>query len=249
MTFGKKIQKLRNEAGISQEELSFQLQVSRQAISKWENDKGYPEIEKIIRMSNIFQVSLDFLLNDTGSRGELEQQTEAGFYVSYEMMSGYLLHEAIKYKKVAWAIALLLGGIAFVFLFNLIGVVLYLITIIASITMLVSVLLVGNRYPQIKQEYLFFDDTLKKELVSTYHNKKKKHHGFILGSILLFSISILVLPLLIELQSGVKEEFILAISMILCGVGVYVFVYFLSTLRSYQLLVKNEGIPERMELK
>lgn len=43
MTFGEKIQKLRKEAGLSQEELSYQLDVSSQAISKWKRDSGYPE--------------------------------------------------------------------------------------------------------------------------------------------------------------------------------------------------------------
>ena len=64
MTFGEKIQKLRKEAGLSQEELSYQLGVSRQAISKWERDNGYPETEKIVRMSKIFNVTLDYLLNE-----------------------------------------------------------------------------------------------------------------------------------------------------------------------------------------
>lgn len=64
MTFGEKIQKLRKEAGLSQEELSYQLGVSRQAISKWERDNGYPETEKIVRISKIFNVTLDYLLNE-----------------------------------------------------------------------------------------------------------------------------------------------------------------------------------------
>ena len=46
MTFGEKIQKLRKEAGLSQEELSYQLGVSRQAIRKWECDSGLVD-EKI----------------------------------------------------------------------------------------------------------------------------------------------------------------------------------------------------------
>ena len=62
MTFGEKIQKLRKEARLSQEELSYRLGVSRQAISKWERDSGYPETEKIIRMSALFNVSLDYLV-------------------------------------------------------------------------------------------------------------------------------------------------------------------------------------------
>ncbi|MFR8072633.1 MAG: helix-turn-helix transcriptional regulator, partial [Anaerovoracaceae bacterium] len=57
MTFGEKIQKLRKEAGLSQEELAHRLKVSRQAVSKWERDSGFPETEKIIWMSSIFNVS------------------------------------------------------------------------------------------------------------------------------------------------------------------------------------------------
>ena len=47
MTFGEKLQKLRKESGLSQEELADQLNVSRQAVSKWERDNGYPETEKL----------------------------------------------------------------------------------------------------------------------------------------------------------------------------------------------------------
>ncbi len=68
MTFGEKIQKLRKEAGLSQKELSYQLEVSRQAISKWERDNGYPETEKIVRMSKLFNVSLDYLLNEENTQ-------------------------------------------------------------------------------------------------------------------------------------------------------------------------------------
>ena len=56
MTLGQIIQKGRKEAGLSQEELAEQLGVSRQAVSRWENDNGYPEMEKIIRLSQIYQV-------------------------------------------------------------------------------------------------------------------------------------------------------------------------------------------------
>ena len=64
MTFGEKLQKLRKESGLSQEELADQLNVSRQAVSKWERDNGYPETEKIVRMSKMFQVTIDYLLGE-----------------------------------------------------------------------------------------------------------------------------------------------------------------------------------------
>lgn len=64
MTFGTKLQNLRKEHSLSQEELSYQLGLSRQAISKWENNQGYPETDKLIQLSKMFKVSVDYLLND-----------------------------------------------------------------------------------------------------------------------------------------------------------------------------------------
>lgn len=98
MTFGEKIQKLRKEAGLSQEELSYQLGVSRQAISKWERDNGYPETEKIVRMSKIFNVTLDYLLNEEGTQAP-ETAAEQGIYVSREMADGFLLYQKRKYRN------------------------------------------------------------------------------------------------------------------------------------------------------
>lgn len=76
----KKYKNLRKEAGLSQEELSYQLGVSRQAISKWERDSGYPETEKIVRMSKLFNVSLDYLLNEEDTEKPEISPDEKGIY-------------------------------------------------------------------------------------------------------------------------------------------------------------------------
>lgn len=62
MTLGEKIQELRRKGGMSQDELAEKLDVSRQAVSKWERDEAVPETEKVIRLAQEFQVSIDFLL-------------------------------------------------------------------------------------------------------------------------------------------------------------------------------------------
>ena len=54
MNLGKKIYKLRKERGLSQEALAEIVGTTRQAISKWENDQGYPETEKLLMISNVF---------------------------------------------------------------------------------------------------------------------------------------------------------------------------------------------------
>ena len=239
MTFGEKLQKIRKEAGYSQEDLSFKLQVSRQAVSKWENDQGYPEIDKIIKMADIFDVTLDYFFNGSEDSDKNASKNEKGLYVSQEMASGYLLHQTLKYKKMAWAIALLLGGIAFVFLFSEIGALLYLMVMVASIALFVAILLAGNPYLQLKKEILLFDDVFKKELLKMYVDKKKKYQFLIIISVILFCISMFVLPVIgVELFNN-WEDTMLAMSMILCGASVYLFVYSLGTLQSYRLLAEN----------
>ncbi len=64
MSFGTRLQVLRRSHGITQEEFAQQLNVSRQAVSKWESSKGYPELEKIIYICNHFGVSMDELFLD-----------------------------------------------------------------------------------------------------------------------------------------------------------------------------------------
>ncbi len=64
MTLGDKLSKFRKENNYTQEQLADVLGVSRQAISKWENDTTYPETDKLIRMSDLFDCSLDYLLKD-----------------------------------------------------------------------------------------------------------------------------------------------------------------------------------------
>jgi len=62
MTIGTRIAQKRKERGLSQEALGEQLGVSRQAIYKWESDAALPEIEKLIALSRLFQVSVGWLL-------------------------------------------------------------------------------------------------------------------------------------------------------------------------------------------
>jgi len=64
MTLGEKLNLLRKSNGMSQEELASQITVSRQAVSKWELNESVPDTENLIRISEIFQVSIDFLVND-----------------------------------------------------------------------------------------------------------------------------------------------------------------------------------------
>lgn len=82
MTLAEKIIRLRKGRGWSQEELAEQLEISRQSVSKWEGGVSIPELDKIVRMSEIFGVTTDYLLKEEQEAAEQEWQTEktAAFY-------------------------------------------------------------------------------------------------------------------------------------------------------------------------
>lgn len=64
MSFGSRLQALRHRHGITQEEFAQQLNVSRQAVSKWESSRGYPEMEKILYICRHYGVNMDELFAD-----------------------------------------------------------------------------------------------------------------------------------------------------------------------------------------
>ena len=63
MTFGEKLKKLRTDNGLTQDELAEKTYVTRTAISKWESDRGYPNIDSLKAISKFFSVSIDDLLS------------------------------------------------------------------------------------------------------------------------------------------------------------------------------------------
>lgn len=62
MNIAERLKDLRKKAGYSQEQVAEMLGISRQAVSKWESAQGYPDIENIIRLAQIYQVSTDHIL-------------------------------------------------------------------------------------------------------------------------------------------------------------------------------------------
>ncbi len=79
MSFAENLKQLRKERQLSQEELAEILEVSRQAVSKWEQGIGYPEVEKLLLLSNKLSVSLDSLMEtEVAQKSNTEKQNVTG---------------------------------------------------------------------------------------------------------------------------------------------------------------------------
>ena len=84
MELGKQIKMHRQEARLSQEELANRVYVSRQTISNWENDKSYPDVNSLVLLSEIFQISLDKLI-----KGDIEVMKDVIQKEEIEKMNRY----------------------------------------------------------------------------------------------------------------------------------------------------------------
>lgn len=244
MTFGEKIQKLRKEAGLSQEELACQLGVSRQAVSKWERDSGYPETEKIIHMSRLFNVTLDYLLNEENSRRDQDSapsraEEEKGFYVSLETARGFLACQKVRYRKISLAVSLFIASLAFCFMQAETGILIFMILIIAGAVLLFSVKLNDYPYRRLWSEPLLFDKNILSELTVEYTNYRKRAHAGILTGIALIGIGILFLPLLLPAEQELWDSVVLGAGMVLAGAGSFLCIYQTGMVKSYRLLIRN----------
>lgn len=83
MNFGNKIKELRLKNHLSQEELAEKIYVTRTAVSKWENDRGLPNLESLKCLSNLFEVSIDDLISeeDIEKDKEIDKKKSRTFYI------------------------------------------------------------------------------------------------------------------------------------------------------------------------
>lgn len=90
MTFAEKLKNIRKQTGMSQEKLAEKLGVSRQAITKWETNAGIPDIENIMAISALFDISIDELLSN-----EKTQKEQTDFL--FESVTEYDIDEPKRY--------------------------------------------------------------------------------------------------------------------------------------------------------
>lgn len=83
MNIADRIQFLRKQKGYSQEELADKVGVSRQAVSKWESEQSVPDLEKIIVMSELFEVTTDYLLKGIEPAAVTNKKTIKALYIAF----------------------------------------------------------------------------------------------------------------------------------------------------------------------
>ncbi|WP_304948353.1 helix-turn-helix domain-containing protein [Streptococcus sinensis] len=160
MKLADKLFELRKEKGWSQEKLAEQINVSRQSISKWESDQALPELEKIVELSKIFQVTTDYLLLEESDKSEIKpvlSEDEKDRY--YKEVKSYGFWHVLYIFVSALAIFLFFAGSSFPAKFT--------VLVWLSFFLLIASAMAINKTLKIKERYLdkviSLDDDFKKE--------------------------------------------------------------------------------------
>lgn len=123
MEFNNKLYELRKQKGFSQEELANRLNVSRQTISKWEVGESTPDMENLVAISELFEISLDELvLNKVPEEADTSAQVVKSEFYS-DIKENVLTDENRKRAKKGLKIAAIVLGI--IVLIDLISFVIY----------------------------------------------------------------------------------------------------------------------------
>lgn len=123
MSLGERIYKLRTEKNLSQGDLAERLEVSRQSVSKWENNNAVPDLDKIIALSEIFEVSLDELVKGKTTKVENTDDIPQNRKINYTTN----VEKVFPPRKIAGTILLCMGFVVLLFCTLLGGVLIGLV--------------------------------------------------------------------------------------------------------------------------
>lgn len=268
MILAEKITELRKRNGWSQEELAEKLDVSRQSISKWESAQSTPDMNRILKMSDIFGVSTDYLLKDTMDLlpGEPVQDYDTGSArsVSMEESVSFLAHRENASGKVSIGVMMcilspvlliVLGGLQESGVISLSeaavtgsGLTLLLLLVGGAVALFVTTVLQGQRFEYMEKEEIDTEygvDGMARE------RREKYRHAYsvqLVTGIVLCVIS--AIPIFLSFLVFGENEAALAISvailLVAVAIGVRLIVNAFIIWESYQILLQEgDYTPER----
>lgn len=260
MILADKITELRKKSGWSQEELAEKLDVSRQSISKWESAQSIPDMSRIIRLSEIFDVSTDFLLKDELETVEPITLSDSGTEVrtvSMEEAAAFLQMKALNAGRVAIGVLLcilspvlliILGGAQDAGKIALtenqaggLGLIVLMLLIGCAVAIFITTGLHSSKFDFLEEEPI---DTLYG--VNGMVNERREQFRPVYARQLTLGIVLCVLaviPIGISLLFAGDDEFILviatAVMLVVIAVGVLLIVRSSAIWESYQVLLEE----------
>lgn len=243
MILADKIIRLRKKNGWSQEELAEKMNVSRQAVSKWESAQNIPDLEKILQLGALFSVTTDYLLKDELEAEEfsdgIDQQSVKR--ITVEDANTYLSHRRTASRQIGIAtflcilspITLILLGAASDIpelgvsetLAGIVGLCALFAFVLAAVPIYISCGFKSEPYAFLEKDVPFELAYGVKGIV--YEHKKKFRNTYVRGNILATCLCI-VSPVPLIASAFTENEMLcaamVAVLMVLVGIAVFIFI-------------------------
>lgn len=271
MTLGDKISVLRRQHGWSQEALAEKLNISRQSISKWESNASVPDLDKIIRLSEIFQISTDYLLKEDVSEmtmnyisnHEIMDHDQTLPVISQTEVHDYIMLTIKVSKKIALGVSLcIFSPVVMLILYGFVpqtvtekfaggvGCSILLLFVAVGIALLIINGIRLNKYEYIEKESFSLDMSLKRNIEQQKDSFENTYRTRIALGVVLCIIG--VLPLILSTAFTDNEQiYIWCTSLLLLFVscGVFQFVWAGSIYGCYNKLLQiGDYTPDNKEI-
>lgn len=262
--FAQKLITLRKEKGWSQEELAQKLNVSRQSVSKWESMASMPDIDKIIILSDIFDVSTDYLLknieNNSFKKSEYNviQQPDT-IEIPLEQAIHYIFNTQKSFKKISLSVLLFILSIAqinflyliaqkfymFYYLLSNISTIIFIVFAIYTIFVFIRENINLKKYNQILKQNPFYllPETLEKieEQKYYYQNEYNKNRSIGIVFCILSIIPFLSLNFLYYLfRNDIIFEITVVLFFVFIAIGIYLILESSLILKSYNKILNMQ---------
>lgn len=228
MSFGENLRFLRTEAGLTQEQFAEQMEVTRQSVSKWESDSGFPELDKLLQISDRFDCDLDTLL-----RGDVQAQKQTDTI-------GYDAHMTRRARMTALGVMLCIFGPvgAAVAPHRLEGIAFFLFVIPAVLILVLSAIW----HHQFQQEHAVLIPLYKEEELSA---ARKRYPFWIISG-----IGMILSALLVWAIGDIWDtHFIDGIGLGFIALGVGVLVYGVLEHEKYNIEKNQKDFSNALEKK
>ncbi|MEE0965616.1 MAG: helix-turn-helix transcriptional regulator [Bacilli bacterium] len=241
MEFQDKLRLLRKEKGMSQEALAGELNVSRQAVSKWETGEGYPETEKLIMISDLFEVSLDYLMRD--KTDIVSENVQQKYYMNTEKIEEYLHHKKVFARNIALSVSGIILSVNIPILLSLIGLEnIGAFCLISSVALAVGVIIMTSikhsDYAEIEEKEIIINSQ-DLEILRNEQMIFKSRFG--MGIAIGVGMIILSTALVILIEEFMHNENFAAIQLLTSvAIAVYLFITLAIKDDGYKFLVQNE---------
>ena len=215
MAFSENLQFIRTQAGVTQEQLAEQLDVSRQSVSKWESGASFPEMDTLLRICDLYNVNLDTLL-----RGSVEESRVSDTARYDDHMNRFSL-------QIALSVFAIIAGVALMILLSALGLSEMLAAALFMLILTISVVVIvagGIQHDNFCKKHPVIQDFYTEEEKDAFHQKFVWHIAGGVGAIL-FGVVLLILTFAFLPEQEPYESIATACFLLLIAGAVFSFIY------------------------